>query len=73
MDSNIIKTDKIDKYILIGCESDEIYENDKSSFNFRSNKFILKEIKMKNFKKIGWPFMTLFKKKQFFRNPEHCF
>ena len=26
--SNHNKTDKIDNYILIGCESDELYEND---------------------------------------------
>ena len=24
-----IKTDKVDNYILIGCKSDDIYENDK--------------------------------------------
>ena len=41
-----VKTDKIDNYILIGCESDELYENN----NFWSNKFINKEIEMRNFK-----------------------
>ena len=30
-----VKTDKIDNYILIGCESDELFENDKL-FNFWS-------------------------------------
>ena len=38
-----VKTNKIDNYILIGSESDELYENDKL-FNFWSNKFINKEI-----------------------------
>ena len=30
-----VKTDQIDNYILFGCESDELYENDKL-FNFWS-------------------------------------
>ena len=30
---NCVKTDKIDKYILIGCASDELYEKD-NPFNF---------------------------------------
>ena len=38
-----IKTDKIDNYILIGCESDELYENNKL-LNFWSKKFINKQI-----------------------------
>ena len=33
-----IETEKIDKYILIGCESDELYGNYKL-FNFWSIKF----------------------------------
>ena len=33
------RTDKIDKYILIGLKSDESYENDKL-FNFWTNNFI---------------------------------
>ena len=37
-----IKTDKFDTYILIGCESHELYKNDKL-FLFWSNKFIKKE------------------------------
>ena len=36
-----IKTDKTDNYILIGCESDVLYENSKL-FNFWSNKFVKK-------------------------------
>ena len=43
--------------MLIGSESDELYENDKL-FNFWSNKFINKEIENRNFKLTGWPFMT---------------
>ena len=39
-----IKTDKVDNYILIGCESDALYGSDKL-FNFWSNKCIIKEIK----------------------------
>ena len=34
-----VKTDKVNNYILIVSESDELYENDKL-FNFWSNKFI---------------------------------
>ena len=37
------KTDKSDKFLLIGCGSDELYENDKL-FMFWSNKYINKEI-----------------------------
>ena len=66
-----IKTDEIDKYKLIGCESDELFENDKL-FNFWSNKFINKEIKMRDFKTTGWSFMTLVKRKNFFRIQGIC-
>ena len=45
-----IKTGKIDKYIIIGFELDELYENDKL-FNFWSIKFIKKEMEMRNLKK----------------------
>ena len=38
------KTDKIDSFIIIGCESDELYESD-NLFNFWSNNFINKEKK----------------------------
>ena len=59
-----VKTDKIDNHILIGCESDELYEND-NLFNFWSNKFINKEIENINFQITGWPFMTLVKRNNF--------
>ena len=38
-----VKTDKVNNYILIGSESDELYENNKL-FNLWSNKLINKEI-----------------------------
>ena len=60
-----VKTDKVDNYILIGSESDELFENDKL-FNFWSNKFIKKEIENRNFKLTKWPFMTLVKRNNFF-------
>ena len=60
-----VKTDKVDNYILIGSESDELYENNKL-FNFWSNKLINKEIENRNFKLTGWPFMTLVKRNNFF-------
>ena len=59
-------TDKIDNYILIGCASDELFENDKL-FNFWSNKFINDEIEKRNFQISGWPFMTLVKRNNFFK------
>ena len=61
-----VKTDKVDNYILIGCESDELLENDKL-FNFWSNKFINQEIQKRKFKLTGWPFMTLVKRNNFFK------
>ena len=61
-----VKTDKIDNYILIGCESDELYENDKL-FNFWSNKYINNEIEKRNFQISGWPFITLVKRNNFFK------
>ena len=61
-----IKTDKVDNYVIIGCESNELHENDKL-FNFWSNKFVNKEIEMGNFKVTGWPFMTLVKRNTFFK------
>ena len=61
-----VKTDKVDNYILIGSESDELYENDKL-FNIWSNKLINKEIENRNFKLTGWPFMTLVKRNNFFK------
>ena len=50
-----VKTDKIDNYILIGCDLDELLENNKL-FSFWSNKFINKEIENRNFKLTGWLF-----------------
>ena len=47
-----IKTDKINFYILIGCESVEIYKNDKL-INFWSNKFVNQEIEKRDFKITG--------------------
>ena len=61
-----IKTDKVDNYILIGSESDELFEKDKL-FNIWSNKLINKEIENRNFKLTGWPFMTLVKRNNFFK------
>ena len=61
-----VKTDEIDNYILIGCESEELFENDKL-FKFWSNKFINNEIENRNFQKTGWPFMTLVKRNIFFK------
>ena len=46
-----VGTAKVDKYILIRCESDELFENDKL-FNFWSNNFIIKDTEMRNFKNI---------------------
>ena len=59
------KTEKVDSFILIGCESEELCENHKL-FNFWSNKFINKEIEMRNFKLTGWFSMTLVKRNSFF-------
>ena len=61
-----VKTDKIDNYILIASESDELHENDKL-FNIWSNKLINKEIENRNFKLTGWPFITLVKRNNFFK------
>ena len=61
-----VKTEKIDNYTLIGCESDELFENDKL-FNFWSNKYINNEIEKRDFQITGWPFMTLVKRNNFFK------
>ena len=69
-----IKTDKIDKFILIGCEADDLCENDKL-LNFWSNKFLNKEAEteMRNFKKkTGWSFMTLVKRGNFYKIQGIC-
>ena len=55
-----VKTDKFDNYILIGCKSDELYEQN-NLFNFWSNKIINKEKEKRDFKITGWSFMTLVK------------
>ena len=60
-----IKTDKIDNYILIACELDEICENIKL-FNFWSDKFIKEAIEKRKFQKKGWLFMTLVERNCFF-------
>ena len=61
-----VKTEKIDNYILIGSESDELYEND-NLFNLWSNKFINEEIGKRDFRLTGWPFMTIVKRNNFFK------
>ena len=66
-----IKTDKIDNYILIGCESDELFENNKL-FNFWSNKFINEEVQKRKFKITGWPFMNLVKRNNFLKIQGIC-
>ena len=60
------KTDKIDNYVLIGCDSGELLENNKL-FNFWSDKFINNELENRYFKITGWPFMTLVKGNNFFK------
>ena len=59
-----VKTDKVENYIFIASESDELHENDKL-FNIWSNKIIIKEIENRNFKLTGCPFMTLVKRNNF--------
>ena len=64
-----VQTNKVENYILIASESDELHENDKI-FNIWSNKLINKEIENRNFKLTGGPFMTLVKRNNFFEI--HC-
>ena len=66
-----VKTDKIDNYILIGCDFDELFENDKL-FNFWCNKLINKEIEQRYFQITGWPFITLVKRNNFFKIQGIC-
>ena len=66
-----IKTDKIDKYILMACESDELYEIDKL-FNFWSKKFLKKEIDKRDFKITGWSFMTSVKRNNLLKLQSIC-
>ena len=61
-----IKTDKIDKFILFRCESDELFENDRL-FDFWSNNFFKKEIEMRNSETRGWSFRSLVKRNNFFK------
>ena len=67
-----IKTDEIDNYISIGCESDKLHENDKL-FDFWFKKFIIKEIEVRDFKITGWSFMTLVKRDNFFKILSICY
>ena len=68
---NYAKTDKIDNYILIGCESDELFENDKL-FKFWFNKFINGMVQKRKFKITGWLFITLVKRNNFFKIQGIC-
>ena len=61
-----VQTNKVENYILIASESDELHENDKL-FNIWSDKLINKEIENRNFKLTGWLFMTLVKRNNFFK------
>ena len=67
-----VKTDKIDSNILIGCESDELFDNGKL-FNLWSNKFINEEIENRDFQITGWLFMTLVKRNNFLKIQGICF
>ena len=69
--SNTLKRKKIDNSILIGCESDELYEI-YNLFNFWSNKSINEEIEYRDFKLTGRPFMTLVKRNNFFKIQGIC-
>ena len=60
-----IKKDKIVDFFLFGCESNELFENDKL-FKFWSKKFIIKGIGKRDFKITGWSLKTLLKRNNFF-------
>ena len=64
--------DIIYTFILIGCESDELYKNDKL-FNFWSNESINKEIEKRDFRIRGCIFMTLVKRNIFLKIQSVCF
>ena len=66
-----VETDKIDNYILLGCQSDELYEKD-NIFNFWSNKITNRKIEVRFFKITGWSFMTLVKRNKFFKIQGIC-
>ena len=68
MDSSIL-IQKIDDYILIVCESDELYESGKL-FNFWSSKYLNEEKGKRDFKVTCRLFMTLVKRNKFFYNPK---
>ena len=65
------KTKNADTYIIIGCGSDELNENNKL-YNFCSHKFVNRQIEMRVFKITGWKFMTLFKGNNFFKIHSVC-
>ena len=65
------RNDKVNNYILIGCETDELFENDKL-FNFWSNNFTNEEIQKRKFKITGWTLMTLVKRNNFFKIQRIC-
>ena len=67
-----VKPNKIDTYILIGCQSHELYEKDKL-FTFCCNYFISKEIERKKLKITGWSSATLVNRKNFFKSHSICF
>ena len=60
------KTDKVNKDILIACDSDELYQNH-NLFNSWCNNFINKVIEMRDFKKTEGFFMTLVKRNNFIK------
>ena len=66
------KTSRSNNCIIIGCESDVRYENQKL-FNFWSKKLINKEIEKTDFKLPGWSFMTLIKRNNFFEFKAYVF
>ena len=61
----------MDNYILTGCESDELFENDKL-FTFWSNKFINDKMRKIKFKIKEWPFMTLVRRNNFSKVQAIC-
>ena len=62
-----VKTDKVDKYALIGCDLHELYEYD-ILFNFWSNIFINKQMEIRIFEIREWSLLTLVKRNNFFKN-----
>ena len=64
---NPTKTDKIEYFVKIGCESDELFENDEL-FKLWSNKLLNEEVERRSFKILGCPFMTLVKQNIFIKS-----